>query len=279
MTTSASSKSSPAPKPKSSEPKEATLTRFQAFTTTRLHRRQVSGAKYNPRTLSEEARKKLQRSLRDFGLLEPVIWNKTTGLLVGGHQRLAALDALEGSDDYLLEVAAVELTEKQEREANVALNNPALQGEYDQDLLAELLKTPELDLGATGFDLADVQVMFDDPDLASIFVPNEPTKAALSDVEKQQKAAETKKRLQKERGEDNPAYADRQDTECIAYVVFRTRAEREGFAERMGYGPDERYLDGARIVRRLSEGAPEPGRSDMPVNEPRASSPDSGGGA
>lgn len=236
----------------------------------------MSGAKYNPRTLSEEAKKKLQRSLRDFGLLEPVIWNKTTGLLVGGHQRLAALDALEGTDDYLLEVAAVELTEKQEREANVALNNPALQGEYDHDLLAELLKTPELDLAATGFDLADVQVMFDDPELATIFVPNEPTKAALSDVEKQQKAAETKKRLQKERGEDNPAYVDRQDTETTAWLVFRTRAEREAFAERCGYSPDERYLDGARVAGKLGAApAPAgPGRSDKKVLDARGPSPE-----
>ena len=54
-------------------------------------------APYNPRlVLQPEDRRyqKLARSLREFGLVEPLIWNETTGHVVGGHARLAILKAL-----------------------------------------------------------------------------------------------------------------------------------------------------------------------------------------
>ena len=35
-----------------------------------------------------------------MGLLEPLVWNKTTGHLVSGHQRLAQLDSLQRSENY-----------------------------------------------------------------------------------------------------------------------------------------------------------------------------------
>lgn len=34
---------------------------------------------------------KLKHSIEQFGYVEPVIWNQTTGCVVGGHQRLNVL--------------------------------------------------------------------------------------------------------------------------------------------------------------------------------------------
>ena len=51
-------------------------------------------ADYNPRKdlkPDDAEYKKLKRSLEQFGYVEPVIWNKTTGRVVGGHQRLKVL--------------------------------------------------------------------------------------------------------------------------------------------------------------------------------------------
>ena len=51
-------------------------------------------ADYNPRKdlkPGDPEYEKLKRSITEFGYVEPVIWNKTTGHVVGGHQRLKVL--------------------------------------------------------------------------------------------------------------------------------------------------------------------------------------------
>jgi hypothetical protein len=48
-------------------------------------------APYNPRTISSEALAGLRGSVERFGLVEPVVWNRRTGRVVGGHQRLKVL--------------------------------------------------------------------------------------------------------------------------------------------------------------------------------------------
>lgn len=56
-------------------------------------------AEYNPRKdlkPGDEEYEKLKRSIEEFGYVEPVIWNKTTGRVVGGHQRLKVLIKLNG---------------------------------------------------------------------------------------------------------------------------------------------------------------------------------------
>ena len=51
-------------------------------------------ADYNPRKdlkPGDAEYEKLKRSIEQFGYVEPVIWNQTTGRVVGGHQRLKVL--------------------------------------------------------------------------------------------------------------------------------------------------------------------------------------------
>src|SRR5437762_7801456 len=51
-------------------------------------------APYNPRHAlkpKDPAYRKLAASLREFGLVEPLVWNELTGHVVGGHARLAIL--------------------------------------------------------------------------------------------------------------------------------------------------------------------------------------------
>ena len=48
-------------------------------------------AKYNPRKdlqPGDPEFEKLKRSITEFGYVEPIIWNKRTGVVIGGHQRL-----------------------------------------------------------------------------------------------------------------------------------------------------------------------------------------------
>ena len=115
---------------------------------------QLIPAAYNPRrTLTEKspAYRKLRKSLEEFGLVEPLIWNETTGHVVGGHLRLRILRDLGVAE---VPVSVVRLTDAREKALNIVLNNAEAQGRYDPaklaDLLEELAALPELD--ATGFD-------------------------------------------------------------------------------------------------------------------------------
>ena len=58
----------------------------------------ISPADYNPRkTLKpgDQEYESLKNSLDRFGLAEPLIYNKRTGTLISGHQRLMSLKTVE----------------------------------------------------------------------------------------------------------------------------------------------------------------------------------------
>lgn len=95
----------------------------------------LKAAPYNPRTISEHALTGLKASLKRFGMLQPIIWNKRTGNVVGGHQRLKALAANGHTQTDVIEV---DLPLKEEKALNVSLNNPAISGEFTDDLQAIL---------------------------------------------------------------------------------------------------------------------------------------------
>lgn len=93
-------------------------------------------AKYNPRRISETAKRGLEASLKRFGCVDPIVWNKRTNTVVGGHQRLEIL-ASQGIET--IECVEVDLEEKEEKALNVALNSEKLQGEWDLPRLEEVL--------------------------------------------------------------------------------------------------------------------------------------------
>ena len=79
-------------------------------------------ADYNPRKdlkPGDPEYEKLKRSLSEFGYVEPVIWNKTTGHVVGGHQRLKVLIDTGVAE---VECVVVEMGEEKEKARNGALN-------------------------------------------------------------------------------------------------------------------------------------------------------------
>jgi hypothetical protein len=105
-------------------------------------------AGYNPRTISSEALDGLKRSIKKFGLVAPVIWNKRTGVVVGGHQRLKVLLA-EGVEET--DVVVVDFSEKEEIALNITLNNPEIRGHWTDDvvtLLADMSPDMSEDISA-----------------------------------------------------------------------------------------------------------------------------------
>lgn len=127
-------------------------------------------APYNPRTLSDERRKDLQRSLDEFGLVEPLVWNRKTGHVVGGNQRLMLL---KESGRKRIDCAVVNLTLKREKLLNLRLNKTS--GEWDAPLLSEMLK--ELDPGdwsLTGFDDIEIEPLVFDAPVVEDDIPDPP---------------------------------------------------------------------------------------------------------
>lgn len=143
-----------------------------------IHRRELKNAPYNPRVIDPVALNRLRDSIRRTkGLVEPPVWNKRTGRIVGGHKRLEALDILKGTDDYTLTVSVVDLSESEEIELNIALNNPNLQGTYDLELLDELLSRSDVEIGNTGFDYTSLEILHLEAgvDLPDWMLPEEDT--------------------------------------------------------------------------------------------------------
>lgn len=103
----------------------------------------INPAKYNPRQITDQELSGLKESIRKFGFVEPVIVNKRTNTLVGGHQRTKAAELL-GIDK--IPVTFVDLDESEEKALNVALNAHTIQGKFDTEILSTLLEDIKLDL-------------------------------------------------------------------------------------------------------------------------------------
>ena len=88
-------------------------------------------APYNPRQSTAKQEKHLKESLEKFGLVEPIIFNKQTGYIVGGHFRVRELKKLGIKE---IECVIVDLNEDDEKELNIRLN--ANTGSWDWDTLA-----------------------------------------------------------------------------------------------------------------------------------------------
>ena len=136
------------------------LTRYESFVVEEVGREVLKGTPYNPRRITDDARARLKAKIEKVGLVTPLVWNKRTGNLVGGHQRLSILDELEGRQDYRLRVSVVDVDEREERALNVFLNNQASQGDWDVKALAEIAKEFEGDsLADLGFVAGEIEFL------------------------------------------------------------------------------------------------------------------------
>jgi ParB-like chromosome segregation protein Spo0J len=115
-------------------------------------------AKYNPRKNlkhGDPEYEKIKRSIQEFGYVEPIIWNKRTGNVVGGHQRLKILNELGETE---IDCVIVDMDDISEKTLNIALNKAT--GTWDfpslKDLLAEL-DTGAFDVSLTGFDALEIE--------------------------------------------------------------------------------------------------------------------------
>ncbi len=147
----------------------------------------LNPAPYNPRKkLTEEGKRRLMASL-EILFCDPVIVNKTGRLLVGGHQRYKLVTELSKEERWArgfekIPVAWIDVADETARVLNIALNNPELMSEYDDELLAESLR----DLQAAGVKLTDTG--FDDARLLELLGAPDVGEAEPMDLPKKPKS-------------------------------------------------------------------------------------------
>ncbi len=143
-------------------------------------------AGYNPRVISEWQQEVLADSLKKFGDLSGVVYNKRTKQLVGGHQRIHVLEnnpkivkhehkdsvgtvaiGYIETDFGQLQYREVDWDLTTEKAANIAANK--IGGEWDDEKLAlmikDLMEAGEIDVNITGFDddeINDLLLILDD---------------------------------------------------------------------------------------------------------------------
>jgi ParB-like chromosome segregation protein Spo0J len=100
---------------------------------------ELKPAPYNPRESTKRQEADLRKSLEKFGVVEPIIWNKQTGYIVGGHFRVREL-IKQGYE--AVECVIVDLSPEDEKELNVRLN--ANTGQWDWDSVANNFEIEEL---------------------------------------------------------------------------------------------------------------------------------------
>lgn len=143
-------------------------------------------ASYNPRLAMNSAEtRELRASLDTFGLVEPLVWNRRTGTLVSGHQRLKVLKA-RGDKEVL--VSEVDLSVDEEKALNVALNR---EGRWDVEKLETLLDhidTDELRL-TVGLDVPDVPDVPTEPEITTRSLSFIYTETEMKEVKEALRAA------------------------------------------------------------------------------------------
>ena len=134
----------------------------------------IKPAEYNPRVMDYNEFGKLLNSIREFGLVDPLIVNLKNMTLIGGHQRYEAL-LLENEDTgayeklkllrrgdigWVFTDTNLDIKDaNHEKGLNIALNK--ISGDWDYPklsyLIDELLDDANFDISLTGFDNLDLQ--------------------------------------------------------------------------------------------------------------------------
>lgn len=120
----------------------------------------------NPRKVTPERLEQLKASLQEFGLFKPLLVWSDANVVIGGNQRLRAMNELAmGKASMKVDVSAIPCVRFNGTEAEariIALRDNAQDGETDWDVLPDYMASlrglvgEDYDLTLTGFDAATV---------------------------------------------------------------------------------------------------------------------------
>ena len=216
--------------------------KLEAFEIKVVKRNEIRGADYNPRKITEAAKKKLRKFLKDSGLWQPLVMNKRTGTLVSGHQRLGIMDSILRTGDYELTMSVVDVDEKTEVSGNVFMNNQSAMGEWDVFALQDIKDIfPEIDFAIDmGFDESDIDVLFGGRD--------EDEKLAEEQAAAEEYTADHFRRAKKETRENAKRDNEKGDSYNLAdsdysvQIVFPNNREKREFMRKIRKPENEKFL-------------------------------------
>lgn len=250
-----------------------------------LKRSEITPSDYNPRKITDEARKSLKKNIKENGIIGGMVWNEQTTNLVSGHQKLNIADEVNKynpetkENDYEIKVEVVNVDLKKEKELNIFFNSKAVQGEYDYKKLAEIF--PDIDASLAGLDDVDVSMIeielpkvedFDIP----VFEPQEEKKinaeyeksiaqelsntkhvpeASVHEMERkeaQELTPEEKKAKIKEIKEKVKENAV-MEGEPYFTVSFDTYESKIEFLEFLGFNPEDKFIKGEELQEKTAE--------------------------
>lgn len=217
---------------------------------TTIPRSQILLADFNPRVIDADEKRRLKKSLEINGLSECLIWNRTTGRLLSGHQRLSILDKSAPDGDWLVPVIIRELDEVQEKQLLVAMNNRKAQGRDDDIKLGQLLQTPNIDITAMGFDLGQIKTIL--PQIAPTIPVVQAELAANSQKWKAEKAAKIAREdaaverimAGQETGDKAETKILEQDDQFYACFLWKNFAGKMKMMQALGVDAGEQFVKG-----------------------------------
>lgn len=214
-----------------------------------LKRSQIALADYNPRKLSAEARKKLKANIKRVGIMGGIVWNELSGNLVSGHQRVSILDEINHypKNDYDITVEKVALDDKEEKEQNIFLNSKSVQGEFDADLMANIIG-----------DIDPILAGLDDIDLTMLQLDS-PSVDFTDIMEKASKLTpptppSTKEEIKAKKDKFSNEVDDRWEGEPVLLLSFDSFQNKAEFMEAMGKDLYEKIVKGEEVAERLFNG-------------------------
>lgn len=220
-----------------------------------LQRSAVKLARYNPRYISEENKERLRKGLKKFGMVSPLVVNRRTGNLVSGHQRLDLLDeahkydSLSTANDYAIEAALVDLSEKEEKALNVQLNNPSMQGDFDMPALDAFVTEYQLDpLEDLGFSPVEAELYWGSG-LGEVF----------GDSQEVAKAKDTLGDIKDVRAAHKETTAESNSAAYYFVVVFDSPKARADFCEKTRVPESEETIAFNVLLEKIKKGYAEKG--------------------
>lgn len=211
------------------------------------------------------------KNIRSKGFLGGVVYNASSGRLIDGHRRVAALDIINKynpetkENDYKIKVERVEFDEKSETEqlAYMALGN----SKADYNLVANIID--QIDYSSVGLSSEDYQRIreiaavetpdvgmssLDDPFLAP-YQPKveleEPDEKPVEDIikEHEEKPKMTKEQVKAEKRKCDDVAANRQENQDLyVFLKFDNAETKFTFCELMGLAPANSMLVSGEAV-------------------------------
>lgn len=251
---------------------EMELSKYIKSESIEILRSRIHFASYNPRTLSEEEKKTIKRGIKRFGLVGGLVVNKQTGMtVVSGHQRITVMDELNKypEKDYLLRVDLIDVSEKEEKELNILLNNPNAQGKWDTEALAAMI--PDIDYSAAGLTDEDLMLIGCDyflqtdgevsiaSDLEDLYTPvleqrdQAKSKATKDDGGNIQGSSINRVQDLKSKKEAvaQKSIGVMEEMNAFVMISFSKYEDKAAFCEMFGYEPDERNIKGEVFVQQI----------------------------